>query len=203
MYCGNVSMESHMDYENNWSPSGLLLSRKEQMIFFTSDLHFGHENIIRFCDRPFKSLEDMNNKLITMWNERVRERDTVYHVGDFAFKTGLQGGRLDPFEYEQKLNGTIVHIMGNHDKNNHLRNTIYQAKMKFGNHKWILQHKPPIEEEIKKGYTYLVGHVHEKWKFKIIEDTIIMNVGVDVNNFRPIKLPEVIVQVDRYRKESL
>lgn len=168
------------------------------MIFFTSDLHLGHENIIRFCNRPYRDLQHMNESLIRNWNERVRQRDTVYHIGDFAFKTGLQGGRLDPYEYEQELNGTIVHIMGNHDKNNHLRNSIYQAKMRFGGKKWILQHKPPLQEEIKDGYHYLVGHVHEKWKFRMMGKSVIFNVGVDVNNYRPLKLYEVIVNVDRF-----
>ena len=144
----------------------------------------------------------MNESLIRNWNERVRDRDTVYHIGDFAFKTGIQGGRLDPFDYEQELNGTIVHIMGNHDKNNHLRNTIFQARMKFGNRKWILKHHPPLEEEIEEGFSYLVGHVHEKWKFKQYGDSIVMNVGVDVNNFYPIKLYEVLVQVDQFIKNS-
>lgn len=185
-----------------------IAKRSNIVIFFTSDLHLGHENIIRFCGRPFRDMKHMNERLIANWNERVRYRDTVYHVGDFAFKTGLQGGRLDPFEYEDKLNGTIVHILGNHDRNNHLRNSITKAHMRFGKSDWILQHRPPLEEQLladSEHYghvNYIVGHVHEKWKFRLYNDIVVVNVGVDVNNYYPIKLQELIVQVARFKKEN-
>ena len=54
------------------------------MIFFTSDTHFNHSNVIQYCNRPFSSLDEMNAKLIENWNERVNENDIVYHLGDFA-----------------------------------------------------------------------------------------------------------------------
>jgi calcineurin-like phosphoesterase family protein len=172
------------------------------MIFFTADMHFGHKNIIEFCDRPFRDLAHMNEGLIRNWNERVGVSDTVYHVGDFAFKGGWQGAHNNPDIYEAQLHGNIVHILGNHDRNNHLRNSIYQARIKFAGREWILQHHPPKEDELEVGVHYIVGHVHEKWRFKRYGDTIIMNVGVDVNNYRPVKLYELIVAVDRFTKAS-
>ena len=54
-------------------------------LFFTSDTHFFHEGIIRFCNRPFGSVEEMNETLIRNWNEKVPEDGTVFHLGDFAF----------------------------------------------------------------------------------------------------------------------
>ena len=52
--------------------------------FFTSDTHFGHENIIKYCNRPFTSTEEMDKALISNWNKVVKPEDTVFHLGDFA-----------------------------------------------------------------------------------------------------------------------
>lgn len=58
------------------------------MIFFTSDLHFGHSNIVRMCDRPFATIEEMDEQLIRNWNRKVHKCDTVYILGDFIFRIG-------------------------------------------------------------------------------------------------------------------
>ena len=55
-------------------------------LWFTSDTHFGHENIIKYCKRPFKSLEHMNMEIIRRWNERVQPDDMVIFAGDFCFR---------------------------------------------------------------------------------------------------------------------
>lgn len=55
------------------------------MIYFTADTHFGHENVIRFCDRPFSSANEMDEAMIANWNARVRGNDTVYILGDMFF----------------------------------------------------------------------------------------------------------------------
>lgn len=57
------------------------------MIYFTSDLHLGHKNIIKLCDRPFASLEEMDETLIANWNQVVTNGDTIYIVGDLMFRT--------------------------------------------------------------------------------------------------------------------
>lgn len=56
----------------------------ENEVFFTSDIHFNHTNILRFCDRPFKSIEEMNETIITNWNRVVGIDDEVFHLGDFC-----------------------------------------------------------------------------------------------------------------------
>ena len=56
------------------------------MIYFTADNHFGHENIIRFCNRPWKTAEEMDEAMIALWNERVRNNDTVFILGDLCFR---------------------------------------------------------------------------------------------------------------------
>jgi len=54
--------------------------------WFSADDHFGHGNIIKYCNRPFKDSNDMNSSLIRNWNQRVKPEDTVFHVGDFCFQ---------------------------------------------------------------------------------------------------------------------
>lgn len=81
--------------------------------FFTSDTHFGHANIIRFCNRPFKNVEEMDEALIENWNQVVSEDDTVFHLGDFAFGGSSVWNSIIP-----RLNGHINLIIGNHDRKN-------------------------------------------------------------------------------------
>lgn len=81
------------------------------MIFYTSDLHFGHENVIRFDNRPFRSVSEMDYTLIHLWNSRVQPDDTVYIVGDFAYRN------TRPAEwYLQQLQGKKHLLIGNHDQ---------------------------------------------------------------------------------------
>lgn len=88
--------------------------------YFTSDCHFSHGNIIKYCDRPFKDLDEMNNVLIKNWNERIKTEDTIFHIGDFCFRNspgGKEGeGEINKAEfYRKQLNGNIIFIKGNHD----------------------------------------------------------------------------------------
>jgi calcineurin-like phosphoesterase family protein len=82
-------------------------------LFFTSDTHFFHEGIIKFCNRPFESVEEMNETLIRNWNETVPKDGTVFHLGDFAF-----GGWREWMSAYNRLNGKIYLILGNHDLKN-------------------------------------------------------------------------------------
>jgi calcineurin-like phosphoesterase family protein len=82
-------------------------------VWFTSDTHFGHENIIKYCDRPFDSVEEMDEALVSNWNEVVGHNDLVYHLGDFTL-----GGADAANDYFGRLNG-YIHILGNwwhHDR---------------------------------------------------------------------------------------
>lgn len=164
------------------------------MIYLTSDTHLGHAKIIDYCHRPFSSLEEMDNTIISRWNSRVKEEDTVFFLGDFCFRNspgGREGIPTHAKTWESLLNGKIVFIEGNHDHNNTLKAKIRAASIKLcGKVIWAV-HDP---KRVNFDYTInLVGHIHEKWAFmrykrgNRISDCI--NVGVDVNNFMP-KTPE-------------
>ena len=76
--------------------------------FFTADTHFGHAAIIRHCQRPFKSIEEMDDTLVANWNSMITPEDIVYFLGDFAWR--------NIGEYTKRLNGNIHLIRGSHDK---------------------------------------------------------------------------------------
>src|SRR3990167_8010996 len=79
-------------------------------IWFTSDTHYWHKNIINYCNRPVGSIEEMNKFLIARYNEKVQPDDEVWHLGDFAFC-----GRDKAIEILEQLNGHIHLVRGNHD----------------------------------------------------------------------------------------
>ena len=79
------------------------------MTYYTSDLHFGHENILRLCNRPFASVEEMDEALIERWNKKVHKNDVVYMLGDIIWKKSL----LE--QYMKRLKGIKILITGNHD----------------------------------------------------------------------------------------
>lgn len=82
------------------------------MIYFISDTHFNHNNIIKFCNRPFNDVLEMNEVLIDNWNKVVKPTDNIYHLGDVGF------GHIN--HILERLNGKKYLITGSHDKNVHL-----------------------------------------------------------------------------------
>ena len=89
----------------------LKLNTTDVNIWFTSDTHFGHRNILKFCNRPWDTVEEMDAALIENWNRVVKPEDIVFHLGDFAYATN---GRWK--EIINSLNGHIYLIVGNHDE---------------------------------------------------------------------------------------
>ena len=139
--------------------------------FFTADYHLGHKNIIKYCNRPFKTLDEMNKTIVRNHNQRVKSDDIVFHIGDFCFKNSSEikgeGIRIKALEWEKRLNGKIIHIKGNHDRNNSCKTLLESAIIKYGGELIYLVHRP---EHFNSNYDInFVGHVHNIWKFKRIK----------------------------------
>lgn len=171
-------------------------------IYFSADCHFSHKNIIEYTKRPFKNVEHMNEEIVKRWNEIVKPNDLIYHLGDFAFK-GVEQCQY----WESRLNGKIVHIVGNHDLNNGVKSYITKGMMEFGNKVVFFQHHPPvIPEEIPEWADFvLCGHVHNHWKHKTLKKLPhipIINVGVDVWNFTPVSTNSVLKYYDELIKKK-
>ena len=165
--------------------------------FFISDMHFNHSSTIdKFEFRPFKDTKDMNDKLIKNWNERVKENDTVYHIGDFCWKGNWK-------QWRNQLNGEVVFLKGNHDKSNNFIQT--HAILEFGNKVVLLQHIPPfMKAEIPDMCDFvLCGHVHSLWKHIWIEDTPIINCSVELWNYRPINAEEILAYYDKIMRDNI
>ena len=176
--------------------------------WFTADLHLFHDNIRKYCNRPFDTLEEMNDSLIRHWNERVKEEDIVFHIGDFLFRNSPGGkkGEGEPVksrDIEKLLNGKIIHCRGNHDRNNSTKTIVERMVIKYGHHRVNLVHNPAyVDTNYKVNF---VGHVHSNWKIKRIRRgfgfTDAINVGVDVWNFMPVTFEEIFKRYNRWKKE--
>ncbi len=144
------------------------------MIWVTSDHHFGHKNIIRYCNRPFATSDEMNKEMVKRWNEKVKKEDLVIHLGDFAFK-----GRAK--EFREQLNGTILLIEGNHDSKTNEGFIKVQGNLIIGNK--IFSHRPL--ERIPKGFFNIHGHIHDKQSYHGI------NLSVEHTDYYPVRLEEI------------
>ena len=80
-------------------------------ILYIADLHLGHNNIIRHCNRPFKDVNEMDAVLIRNWNNTVRNDDDIYILGDVCYTKG----DISTIDYLKRLNGRKYIIIGNHD----------------------------------------------------------------------------------------
>lgn len=173
--------------------------------FFTSDTHFGHANIIKYCNRPFDNVEEMNEGLIEKWNAKVSSGDTVFHLGDVAF-----GNEEIAASLVKQLNGEIHLIRGNHDyryvgkksKNKGLLKSAFASVSK--SKKFYVReigvilemnHVPYDEPFTKEGIWHLHGHTHGKKP--CVKGVFRMDVGVDCHsNWEPFSLEEIIEKME-------
>lgn len=157
--------------------------------FIIADTHFGHSNIIKYCNRPFTNVEDMDNQLIKNWNNAVSKNDTVYHLGDFAL------GNIEKItEYRSKLNGKIFLIMGNHDSYNIKKyyeagfEKVYDKPIIYQDF-FILSHKPlSITENMP--YVNIFGHIHNNLKYTSVSDNSFC-VSIERINYKPILFNDI------------
>jgi calcineurin-like phosphoesterase family protein len=186
-------------------------------VWFTADTHFGHVRIIDLCDRPFKTVEEMNETLVANWNERVAPEDQVFILGDLAL------GKLDDsLGYVAQLHGDKFLIPGNHDrvwagypnKGKPVRpedTARYEAAgltilshmdtYDYLGQPWVLCHFPDEGDShdedryhtwrpiLAPDEVLVHGHVHNQW----LTNGPRINVGVDVWDYRPVHEDEVAV----------
>ena len=182
-------------------------------LFFTSDLHFRHGNIIKYCNRPFETVQEQTEKLIENWNMTVPDTATVFILGDFAFATKNQWrGILN------QLTGKKYLILGNHDRPDEIPEEMFegvcdiaQVSVRLSENNWetfIMSHRPLLcWEGSEKGTKHLFGHVHSCNSQKdtcengdadlvnLLKHRPMWDVGVDNNDYKPISVVEVLEKI--------
>lgn len=177
------------------------------MIFFTADWHLGHANIIRYCNRPFDTVEQMSEVLIANWELAITSGDAVYFLGDFCLRGEFALLLADlPFDH-------LYFVHGNHDPVAKMK-ALQDPRVEFftdltielDGHTFFLTHNPMKASD---AFPTICGHVHENWTFlragdycmeknskmMVIKRRLrqpVLNVGVDVHNFRPISDEDVL-----------
>jgi calcineurin-like phosphoesterase family protein len=157
------------------------------MIYFTSDQHFDHINVIKYCDRPFKDIKTMNNTIIKNYNNIISNEDIVYMLGDFSLYGPTHKLAVEVFV--QKLRGQKHLILGNHDRlspSQYLEIGFLSVHTTLILDDFILVHDPALSI-LDKSKICLCGHIHNL--FKRINNVI--NVGVDVWDFNPVSIEEI------------
>jgi len=179
------------------------------MIYFTADTHFRHGNIIKYCERPFNDVDEMDKEMIGRWNSLVTKNDDIYILGDFMYK----GNAKEANEILSKLNGRKYLIKGNHEK--YLNKEDFKSEafewikdyhvLNIEGTKIILFHYPMLSwDGSYHDSIHLYGHVHNSGiqhpdygeKLKLLGPRAI-NVGVDVNDFYPVSLQEILKRCKR------
>lgn len=181
-------------------------------VFFTSDTHFNHTNIISYCQRPFKNVDEMNERIIANWNEFVSEDDIIFHLEDFCL-----GGAAEWTRLLDRLNGKIYLIMGNHDLKNirqgfmgRFEHVAMQMHIEVGKQRIYLNHYPFLcFEGGYKDVWQLFGHVHTRKSNTGIDAGRLQylyptqyDVGVDNNNFTPISFGAVKRIINKQVEQS-
>ncbi len=184
------------------------------MIYFTSDLHFYHGNVIGYCNRPFDGFMSMNNTLVANWNNTVNTQDEVYILGDITMRGPDIVNKLMP-----TLHGKKFLVRGNHDifsrkqsfnaenfefvKDYHSFN--YQTKGK--NHMLCLMHYPLLSwNHSMRGSIHLHGHIHSSPEYNeenIRNGILRFDVGVDAHNYCPISMETILEMAERAKENQI
>ncbi|NIQ80602.1 MAG: phosphoesterase [Anaerolineae bacterium] len=171
--------------------------------WFTSDTHYGHENIIKHANRPFASVQEMDEVMIQRWNSRVKKGDVVYHLGDFSWHKQQSVNEL----ILRRLNGQKFLVHGNHDYKNQaimksqsfVQITPYK-EIKVEGQKIILFHYAcKVWNGSHRGSWQLFGHSHGTLErdYKIKQ----LDVGVDCWDFYPISFADVAEEMEKHGQQ--
>lgn len=169
-------------------------------IFATSDIHFGHDNIIKYCNRPYTNIDEMNTALTANWNSVVSQDDVVYIIGDVCM------GQLDKsVPWVHRLNGHKILIRGNHDKKACKRADFCSAfdsihdyfELKDNGDTFIMSHFPfAIWDGAHKGTMHLHGHSHHSYHPGLpttLDKGKLLDVGIDGKgyDYTPISITQI------------
>ena len=185
------------------------------MIYFTSDLHLGHANIIRLCNRPFADVDEMDEALIENWNRRVKPADTVYLVGDIVWDH-----KKVPYYMERLTGKKILISSGNHDVSwvrkesckPYFEDMIPYLEARLDGRIVTLCHYPLLEwknsrEDNPKWLGYLIhGHIHNRIAeeyFPLFRQPHALNAGADVNGFSPVTFEELLANNMAFKQAAL
>jgi len=169
------------------------------MILFTSDLHLGHANIIKHCNRPFQTVEEMDEFILEKWNAKVKPNDTVYILGDLMFRN-----KRPPEDYLSRMPGKKHLVVGNHDKawmkkvdlGDWFESVEMMRFMSDGQRKLTMCHYPMMTWPFANHGGWMVyGHIHENtamdyWPL-IDRSEQMLNAGADINGFEPVTFEEM------------
>lgn len=165
--------------------------------YFTADLHLGHANIIKHCNRPFKDVRHMDDTLIARWNDVVRPEDRVFILGDFAWQR--------PRDYLPMLPGQKILIAGNHDSIKGVDLQAFDAvhdllEIDMDGKKVVLCHYAMRSwNRSAHGSWHLYGHSHGTLEESLLSPRC--DVGVDVWGFMPVSWKEIVFKL-QHRKVS-
>ena len=155
------------------------------MEYFIADTHFNHANIIKYCNRPFETVDEMNRRIITNWNSTINYNDIVYHLGDVGF------GDIKKILYQ--LNGKIILIQGSHDK------SAYKYRERFEKIVPLLEISSHGQSITLCHYAmrtwskshYNTWHLYAHSHSKLSPIGKSWDVGVDNNDFRPLSFYDI------------
>lgn len=167
-------------------------------VFFTSDNHWGHQNVIKYCNRPYTSVEQMDEDLIVKWNETVGKDDHIYILGDIFFCNAERAEHV-----LRRLNGVKTLIYGNHDKtirsNKHLQSyfaggchDLLEKSFKVGDDKIkivMCHYAMKVWNGSHYGSLMLYGHSHGTLPD---DGSRSMDVGVDAHGMKPVSIENVV-----------
>ena len=192
--------------------TGKMIFKDGGNIWFTSDQHFHHEAIMRFCSRPFKDVEEMDQVMTDRWNSVVGKNGIVFHLGDFCL-----GGSVEWTKALDRLNGKIYLCLGNHDLKNirqgFMRRFVdvsMQFFVEIEKQKIYLNHNPFLcYGGSYTGVWQLFGHVHSgPFNTGLDKPRLSMlfpmqyDVGVDNNDFTPVSFYQVKEIIEKQVEES-
>ena len=189
-----------------------------EKVFFTSDLHFGHEWLIQFNNRPFASVEEMDQTLIARWNQVVPADGIVFVLGDIGVTSHAR--IIDIFK---QLQGDKILIRGNHDMEYYTQETLQSIFTEIHDLLYLrvrdfkqsiyyylmLCHYPMIDwKSSYRGVWQLFGHIHTRQleEFNTVKTHLFAeqyDVGVDNNQFQPLSFPQLRTIIEAQQQDPL